>query len=98
MVDSTTRQKKEQVCLTLVIRDKTAQDNMGDAFRDQGRNAWIARRAATVIDELTYGKGTRKCDNELAIEELARDIAGTRHDGGQPVQERAASAAATATR
>ena len=49
---------------------------------------WIAKRAAKFIDQLGHNGVTLRCENELAIEALAREIAQTRQEGSQTVPER----------
>ena len=48
----------------------------------------IAKRAAKFIDQLGHNRVTLRCDNEPAIEALAREIAQARHEGSQTVPER----------
>ena len=52
----------------------------------------IAKRAARFIDQLGHNTVTLRCDNEPAIEALAREIGQSRQEGGQTVPERPASA------
>ena len=49
---------------------------------------WIAKRAAKFIDQLGHNRATLRCDNELATEALAREIAQDRQEGSQTVPER----------
>ena len=48
----------------------------------------IAKRAAKIIDQLGHNRVTLRCDNEPAIEALAREIAQARLEGSQIVPER----------
>ena len=48
----------------------------------------IAKRAAKFTDQLGHKRVTLTCDNELAIEALAREIAQARQEGSQTVPER----------
>ena len=57
-------------------------------FQGKERNfPWIAQRAARFIDQLGHNKVTLRCDNEPAIEELAREIAQARQEGSQTVRD-----------
>ena len=49
---------------------------------------WIAKRAAKFIDQLGHNRVALRCDNEPAIEALAREIAQARQEGSQIVPER----------
>ena len=49
---------------------------------------WIAKRAAKFIDQLGHNRVTLRCDNEPAIEALAREIAQARQEERQTVPER----------
>ena len=49
---------------------------------------WIAKRAAKFIDQLGHNRVTLRCDNEPAIEALAREIAQARQEGSHIVPER----------
>ena len=46
---------------------------------------WVAKRAARFIDHFGHNKITLRCDNEPAIEALAREIAQVRQEGSQTV-------------
>ena len=48
---------------------------------------WIAKRAARFIDQLGHNTVTLRCDNEPAIEALAREIGQARQEGFQTVPE-----------
>ena len=50
--------------------------------------SWIAQRAAKFSDQLGHNRVTLKCDNKLAIEALAREIAQARQEGSQTAPER----------
>ena len=49
---------------------------------------WIGKRAAKLIDQLGHNRVTLRCDNEPAIEALAREIAQARQEGSQAVPGR----------
>ena len=49
---------------------------------------WIAKRAARFVDQLKHNRVTLRCDNEPAIEALAREIGQARQEGSQTVPER----------
>ena len=49
---------------------------------------WIAKRAARFIDQLGHNTVTLRCDNEPAIEAVAREITQARQEGSQTVPER----------
>ena len=53
------------------------------------RVPWIAKRAAKFIDQLVHNRVTHRCDNELTIEALAREIAQARQEGSQTMPETA---------
>ena len=44
---------------------------------------WIAKRVAKFIDQLGHNRVTFRCDNEPAIEALARELAQGRQEGSQ---------------
>ena len=48
---------------------------------------WIAKRAARFIDQHGHNRVTLRCDNEPAIEALAREIGQARQEGSQTVPE-----------
>ena len=49
---------------------------------------WIAERAAKFIDQRGHNRVTLRCDNEPAIEALAREIVQARQEGSQTVPQR----------
>ena len=49
---------------------------------------WIAKRGARFIDQLGHNRVTLRCDNEPAVEALAREIGQARQEGSQTVPER----------
>ena len=51
---------------------------------------WNAKRAVKFIDQLGHNKVTLRCDNELAIEALATELALVRQEGSQTLPERPA--------
>ena len=52
---------------------------------------WIAKRAAKFIDQLGLNRVTLGCDNEPAVEALAREIAQARQEGRQDSTREATS-------
>ena len=75
--------------LVLVIRERRHKMTWAMLVPRKGTEfPWIAKRAAKFIDQLGHDRVTLRCDNEPAIEALAREIAQTRQDGSQNVQER----------
>ena len=62
---------------------------MGDAGSKEGdRVPMIAKRAAKFMDQLGHNRVTLRCDNEPAIEALAREIAQACQGESQTVPER----------
>ena len=49
---------------------------------------WVAKRAGKFIDQLGHNRVTLRCDNEPAIEALAREIAQAHQEGSQTIPER----------
>ena len=49
---------------------------------------WIAKRAAKFVDQRGHNRVTLRCDDEPAIEALAREIEQARQEGSQTVPER----------
>ena len=49
---------------------------------------WIAKRSAKLIDQLWHNRVILRCDNETAIEALAKDFAQARQEGSQTVPEK----------
>ena len=53
---------------------------------------WIAKRVAKFIDKLGHNRVTFRCDNESAIEALARELAQGRQEGSQVLKRQPAGA------
>ena len=51
---------------------------------------WIAKRVAKFIDQLGHNRVTFRCDNEPAIEALARELAQGRQEGSQVLERQPA--------
>ena len=65
------------------------QDDVGHAGSAKGTEfPWIAKRAARFIDQLGHNRVTLRCDNEPAIEAVARKSHKARQEGSQTVPER----------
>ena len=64
------------------------QDDVGHVPRKGTEFPWIAKRAAKFIDQLGHNRVTLRCDNELAVEALAMEIAQLAKRRSQPVPER----------
>ena len=83
------REFEEQVTPVLVIRERRHKMTWAMLVPTRGTTfPWIAKKAARFIDQLEHNKVTLRCDNEPAIEALAREIAQTRQEGNQTVPER----------
>ena len=83
------RESEEQVSLVLVIHERTHKMTWAMLVPRTGTEfPWIAKRAAKFIDQLGNNRVTLRCDNELAIEALARELAQARQEGSQTVPER----------
>ena len=83
------RESEEQVSLVLAIRERRDKMTWAMLVPRQGTEfPWIAKRAAKFIDQLGHNRVTLRCDNEPAIEALAREIAQARQEGSQTVPER----------
>ena len=79
----------EQVPLGLVIRERRHKMTWALLVPRTGTEfPWIAKRAARFIDQLGHNRVTLRCDNEPAIEALARGIAQARQERSQTVPER----------
>ena len=77
------RESEGQVSPVLVIRERRHKmTRKGTEF------TWIGKRAARFIDQLGHNRVTLRCDNEPAIEALAREIGQARQEGSQTVPER----------
>ena len=83
------RESEDRVSPVLVIRERRQKMTWAMLVPRMGREfPWIAKRAAKFIDQLGHNRVTLRCDNEPAIEALARDIAQARQEGGHSVPER----------
>ena len=86
------RESEEQVSLVLVIRERRHKMTWAIVVPRKGTECpWIAQRAATFIDQLGHNRVTLRCDNEPAIDALAREIGQARQEGSQTVPERESS-------
>ena len=66
-----------------------AQHEVGDVGSEEGNGfSWIAKRAPRFIYQLGHNTVTLRCDNELAIEAVAKEIAQARQEGSQTVPDR----------
>ena len=82
-------ESEEQVTHVLVIREWRHTRTSAMLVPRKGTELpWIAKRAARFIDQLGHNKVTLRCDSELAIKALAREIAQARQEGSQTVPER----------
>ena len=78
-----------QVTPVLVIRERRHKITLAMPVPRKGAGfPWIARRAAKFIDQLGHNRVTLRCDNEPAMEALARETAQARQEGSQTVPER----------
>ena len=83
------RESEEHVSPVLVIRERSHKMTWAMLVPRKGTEfAWIAKRAARFIDQLGHNTVTLRCDNEPAIEAVAREIAHVRQEGSQTVPER----------
>ena len=79
----------EQVTLVLVIRERRLKMTWATLVPSKGTDfTWVAKRGARFIDQLGLNRVTLRCDNDPAIEALAREIAQARQEGSQSVPER----------
>ena len=79
----------EQVSLVLVIRERRPKMTWAMLVPRRGTEfPWIAKKAARFIVRLGHNTVTLRCDNEPAIEALARGIGRARQEGSQTVPER----------
>ena len=86
------RESEEQVSPVLVIRERRHKMTWAMLGSRKGTEfPWIARRAARFIDQLGHNRVTLRCDNEPAIEALAREIGQARQEGSQTVPGEPAS-------
>ena len=65
------RERRHEITWTMLV------PRIGTEF------AWIAKRVAKFIDQLGHNRVTFRCDNEPAIEALARELAQGRQEGSQ---------------
>ena len=80
---------EDSVSLVLVLRERRQKMTWAILVLRKGTEfPWIARRAARFIDQLGHNTVTLRCDNEPAIEELAREIGQAHQEGSQTVPER----------
>ena len=85
------RESEKQMTLVLVIRERRRKMTWAMLAPRKGTEfLWIAKRAAMFIGKLGHNRVTLKCDNEPAIEALARGIGQARQEGSQSVSERTA--------
>ena len=85
-VGSLERESEEQVSLVLVIRERRHKMTWAMLVPRKGTEfPWIAKRAARFIDQLGHNRVTLRCDNEPAIEALAREIGQARQEGSKTV-------------
>ena len=83
------RESEEHVSPVLVIRERRHKMTWAMLVPRKGTEfPWIAKRAARFIDQLGHNTVTLRCDNEPAIEAVAREIAQARQEGSQTVPER----------
>ena len=83
------KESEDRVSLVLVIRERRHKMTWAMLVPRKGTEfPWIAKRAAKFIDQLGHNRVTLRCDNEPAIEALAREIAQARQEGSQTVPER----------
>ena len=83
------KESEELVTPVLVIRERRHKITWAMLVPRKGTELlWIARRAAKVIDQLGHNRVTLRCDNEPAMEALARGFAQARQEGSQRVPER----------
>ena len=83
------RESDEHVSPVLVIRERRHKMTWAMLVPRKGTEfTWIAKRAARFTDQFGHSRVTLRCDNEPAIEALAREIGQARQEGSQPVPER----------
>ena len=69
------RESEKQVSPVLVIRERRQKMTWAMLVPRKGTEfPWIAKRAAKSIDQLGHNRVTLGCDNEPAIEALAREM------------------------
>ena len=78
------RESEEQVAPVLVIRERRPKMTWAMLVpRKRTEFPWSAKRAARFIDQLGHNKVSLRCDEEPAIEALAREIAQAHQEGSQ---------------
>ena len=83
------RESEEHVSLVLVIRERRHKMTWAMLVPRKGTEfTRIAKRAARFVDQLGHNRVTLRCDNEPAIEVLAREVGQARQEGSQTVPER----------
>ena len=83
------KESEDRVSLVLVMWKRRHKMTWAMLVPRQGMELlWIAERAAEFIDQLGHNRVTLRCDNELAIETLAREIGQARQEGSHTVPER----------
>ena len=83
------RESEEHVSPVQVIRERRHKMTWAMLVPRKGTEfPWIAKRAARFIGQLGHNTVTLRCDNEPAIEAVAREIAQARQEGSQTVPER----------
>ena len=83
------KESEDRASLVLVIPERRHKVTWAMLVPRKGTEfPWIARRAAKFIDQLGHNRVTLRCDNELAIEAPAREIAEACQEGSQSVPER----------
>ena len=83
------RESEDRASPVLVIRERRHKMTWTVLVPRKGTVfPWIAKRAVTFIDQLGHNRVALRCDNEPAIEALAREIAQARQEGSQTVPER----------
>ena len=81
------RESEEQVSHVLVIRARRHKMTWAVLVPRKGTEfPWIAKRAARFIDQLGHNRVALRCDNEPAIEALAREIGKHAEKGARPFQ------------
>ena len=83
------QESEKQASPVLVIRERKHKMTWAMLVPRKGTEFhWIEKRALRFIDQLGQNRVTLRCDNESAIEVLARDMGQAREEGSQTVPER----------
>ena len=83
------KESEKQVALVLIISERKHTKTWAMLVpRTETEFPRIAKRVAKFIDHLGHNRVTLRCDNEPAIEALAREIAQARQERSQTVPER----------